>query len=130
MPSNADDLHARILSLTYAMPDCYPRDTSPARYLADAVEELDRHLRHGGRLPEAWAPAAVTELAAARAEAVALHLPTDHPTVPGSNAPAEDGPHAFEHRDADDADRYDLDSDGCDYCGQPEADPIHAEAGR
>lgn len=43
----------------------------------------------------------------------------------GSNAPEEDGPHGFEPRDADDATRYGLPVDGCDYCGQVAVDPIH-----
>lgn len=50
---------------------------------------------------------------------------TDHPTVPGSNAPAEDGPHPFETRPETPPASWGLHPQGCDYCGQVESDPIH-----
>lgn len=41
--------------------------------------KLDEMMTRGGRLPEAWAPAAFAEREAARTEAIAGHLPTDVP---------------------------------------------------
>ena len=74
---NPDDLLASLRRLIE-----HSRTRGGHVYMVDDFAALDAHLSDGGRLPEAWAPAAVTELAAARAEAVAGHLPTDVPSEP------------------------------------------------
>lgn len=135
---------ADLLTLLDSRSAARPAGRNPDRCLADfhaaaqradwmdavvQMQTLDCHLRNGGELPAAWRSAGDSrhgepwpddspegrDVAAMRARPA------------GSNAPEEDGPHAFEPRDADDAARYGLLADGCDYCGQVAGDPIHGD---